>query len=166
MTASNVELDAKQLATVISSMLARSFIEAPRADAKRLFRAIRSEEPQPFMTMQLKHSGEFRCNLTLDETAFSGVLNFGIFRRALASHLERLAGAIEREEALNLYSDESGERTLFHHPGVVETDGQLNVLVSGTEQLGPALLLVRLQFLDPAALERALAGREDDGPEG
>jgi len=155
MTAAKIELDAKQLAGVIGAMLARSFLEAPRAEAKRLFRAVRDDASVPFITLELKHSGSFCCRLTLDAHGYVGSLSFSAFRRALAHHVHRLSEAIEREASLNLFSNEEGSEIVFHHPGVIETDGQINVLVSGTRQLKPDELLVTLRFLDPQALERA-----------
>lgn len=161
MTQTSVDLDSRQLLTLIHTMLTRVFFDVSRDEAKELYRAIAGGEEVPFMSFETRGGSRFACHLALDSSRYDGKLNFGSFRAALAAHLHRIADALENNRPVNLYTNESTYDVIFHHPGVVSEGGRTNALVTGLEQRQPDALCARLQFLDPAALERAMGSAQD-----
>jgi hypothetical protein len=96
------------------------------------------------------------CLLALDDSCYVGALNFSRFREALRAHLGRAATRLNDPDAQpNVMVSPSGDSSIFNEPGIVEHEGQVNILVSGMSQKKPGQILLRLLFIDPAVLERA-----------
>lgn len=164
MTQTSVELDSVQLLTLIHTLLNKVFFDVTRDEAKELYRALDGGDEVPFTTFETRGGSRFACRLALDGSGYDGRLNFASFRAALAAHLHRIADTLENKKPVNLYTSDSTCDVIFHHPGVIQDAGRINVLVTGLEQRTPDTLCIRLLFLDPAELEKAMAGApEEDG---
>jgi hypothetical protein len=150
------ELPARELLTAIANNLQQRFMEAPRLDAKQLFIAIQGGREIPFMEINLPGMDtSVHCLLALDQTRYVGALNFSRFRHALHAHLARVAECLGDPEASpNTYVNAAGDSTLFNLPGVVEHEGQLNVLLTGLVQRRPGQVSLRLVFIDPGVLQK------------
>jgi hypothetical protein len=160
MTQSDIELDTRDLLALILKMLNKVFFAVSRDDAKRLYQTIVGGERAPFMTFETRSGATFACRLALDSSDYDGQLNFSAFRGALAAHLHQVSKALKEKAPLNLFSNDEGNVTIFHHPGIIQSDGRTNILVSGLEQQDAGTLCIKLLFLDPAKLaEAAAAGR-------
>lgn len=157
MVENNIDLDAKELLTLVHNALSKTFFQVPRTQAKQLFQSIIGGEKIPLMTLGLRSDDEFKCELALDSSEFIGNLNFRFFRDALASHLHRIAFILKNDEKINIFTNTHNNDVIFHHPGVIDTDGRVNILVSGIEQRQADTISVKLLFLDPAKLEEAAA---------
>ncbi len=158
----HIDLDAKELLSLVHNALNRSFFQASRTEAKQQFQSIANGERVPLMKLEL-HSGDtFDCQLGLDFSEFVGNINFSVFREAVASHLYRIAQALRKNEEVNLFTSETSSEVIFHHPGIIENDGQYNVLVTGIEQGGGNSLFIKLQFLNPEKLAEAASSSFSD----
>jgi len=149
MNDSEIELQPEELLAAIHRHINQRFFEKTKRDAKRLFLALESGKELPFMTITSQAQGEVACTLTLDHSQFVGKLGFSAFRNALASHLSRTAIKLQKNEGLNIYTNDARCDMIFHIPGFVETGSKLNILVTGVRQKQPGFLTVRLLFLDP-----------------
>ena len=87
--------------------------------------------------------------LALDYSEFVGTLNYSTFRDALASHLNRIAEKLRDKRDLNIFTSKDTGAMLFHIPGLVQSAGQLNVLVTGIEQVKAGEIIIKLMFLSP-----------------
>jgi len=144
-----LNLDPAEVLAVMHNNLNAQFFAGPRDEAKQLFNAIADSKMVPFMRIANKELGEVICHLSLDHSKFNGKLNFGTFRKSLATLLKRIAEKIEEDQPLNLLTSAEGD-TLFNIPGVLENENQdINVLVSGLRQYAAGQLTIRLMFLDP-----------------
>jgi len=159
MTQRDIELDTRELLTLSLKMLNNVFFAVSRDDAKRLYQTIAGGEQAPFMTFETHSGATFACRLALDSSDYDGRLNFSAFRGALAAHLNQVSKALKNEEPLNLFSNDEGNETIFHHPGIIQAEGRTNMLVSGLEQQDAETLCIRLLFLDPEKLAEAAASR-------
>ncbi|MEJ2761059.1 MAG: hypothetical protein P8126_05840 [Gammaproteobacteria bacterium] len=160
MTQGNIELDTRDLLALILKMLNKVFFAVSRDDAKRLYQIIAGGERAPFMSFETRSGATFTCRLALDSSEYDGKLNFSAFRGALAAHLHQVSKALKEETSLNLFSNDEGNETIFHHPGIIQAEGRTNILVSGFEQQDAGTLCIKLLFLNPEKLaEAASSGR-------
>ena len=138
--------------TAVYNNLNKRFFEATRNDAKQLYMAVRDGRGIPFMAIVIPDKGDINCSLALDQSQFVGKLNFTFFRRALASHLQRIAEKLGAHEDVNMYTNEANGDKIFNLPGLVETNNAVNILVTCIEQREAGSMTIRLTFLDPENL--------------
>ena len=146
------QLDPSQLLAALLENLNVQFFADKRADAKRLYQTINDGQQVPFMHIGFPDGAEISCDLALDHSQHVGKLSFSKFRTCLATMMQTLAIRIEEKQDFNILHSQQGDM-LFNIPGVVETDGNINVLVSGLRQTAPGRATIRLVFLDPAQYE-------------
>ena len=144
-----IDLSPVELMTAVYNNLNRRFFETTRNDAKQLFMAISGGRAIPFMVIEVPDKGNINCILALDKSLFVGTLNFSVFKKALASHLQRIAEKLGKQEDLNMYTNEANGDKLFNLPGLVEMGDTVNILVTGIEQGKAGSMTIRLMFLDP-----------------
>lgn len=151
------DLPARELLTAFANNLHQRFFETSRLDAKQLFIAIQGGREIPFMEIRLPAiEDSVHCLLALDDSRYVGKLNFSRFREALRAHLGRIATRLNDPKAVpNVMMSPAGDSSVFNEPGIVEHEGQINILVSGMLQSQPGQILLRLLFIDPAVLEQA-----------
>ncbi|MFK8030091.1 MAG: hypothetical protein AB8G18_07610 [Gammaproteobacteria bacterium] len=138
----------KDLLVAIHNNLNQRFFADDKAAAKRLFKLLAHGTDAPFIAISSEQSGQIKSVLRLDLTAFSGKLNFRIFRAALAAHLYRIDQALEAGGDCNIYVDEEdSSRLVYNLPGVTDINGHVNALVSGVEVVGPNSFIVNVMFL-------------------
>lgn len=147
-----IDLPPAELLTAVYNNLNKRFIESTRNDAKQLYMAVKDGQAIPIMAIVVPDKGDINCSLALDQSQFVGKLNFTFFRRALASHLQRIADKLSKEEDLNMYTNEANGDKIFNLPGLVETGNAVNILVTCIEQRQAGSMTIRLIFLDPENL--------------
>lgn len=147
-----IDLPPTELLTAVYNNLNKRFFEATRNDAKQLYMAVRDGRGIPFMAIVIPDKGDINCSLALDQSQFVGKLNFALFRKALSSHLQRIAGKLSKQEGLNMYTNEANGDKIFNLPGLVETGDAVNILVTCIEQRKAGSMTIRLMFLDPENL--------------
>jgi len=150
-----IDLPPVELMTAVYNNLNKRFFETTRNDAKQLYVAISDGRGIPFMAIVVPEKGNINCSLALDQSQFVGKLNFSSFKKALASHLQRIAEKLGKQEDLNMYINEANGDKIFNLPGLVETGDTVNILVTGIEQRKAGSMTIRLMFLDPENLARS-----------
>jgi len=148
MSYQEVSLNPKLLLAAINTNLNSHFFASKRPAAKQLYHEIADGKDAPFMRIDTGEAGEVLCELALDSSMYVGKLNFGRFRKSLATMMLAITDRIDAEEKLNALSSQQGE-IMFNVPGFVNEDEQLNVMVCSFKSLGPGMATVRLMYLDP-----------------
>ena len=146
------ELDSTQLLSAMLENLNTQFFADNRADAKRLYLAINDGQQVPFMHIAFPNGGEITCDLALDHSQHLGKLSFGKFRKSLATMMQAMAIRIEEKQDFNILHSQEGDM-LFNIPGIIKSEGNVNVLISGLRQTAPGRATIRLLFLDPSQYE-------------
>ena len=153
MNYASIDLQPAELLTAMINQINKRFFESPKDEAKQLYRELADGAELPFMEITASDQGEVLVKLALDHSKFVGKLNFSRFRDALLSHLQRIAGKINNEEGLNVFTSQETGDIIFNIPGAVEVDGTRNILVTGVEQRVAGTMILRLMFLDPNSFE-------------
>lgn len=143
----------ERLLLVASELLHRSFVEATRADAKRLFRDIEDGKQVGVARLELEDQSQLLIKLTLDKSEFRGKFNFRVFRQSLELLIAQIATLLQQgQKEFNSFTAESGEM-MFLIPSITRNEqGEENALVLGVGQLIPGELPLQLQFIEPSQL--------------
>lgn len=151
---SNVNLSSELILGAINANLNLQFFVEPRDIAKALFNDLVDGKRAPFMNFQVGKKGDIRCDLELDTSEHIGKLNYGKFRKSVALMMMNIKQRIENKEDLSPLTNETGEM-LFNIPSLLESDGDINILVCSFRQLAPGLACVRLMYLEPTFYAQA-----------
>ena len=144
-----VSLSPKVLLGAINKNLEHHFLSSSRESAKLLFQTILKGETSPFMRIDMGDAGEVHCELSMDETAYVGKLNFGKFKKLVTMMTSDISEHLEADTAINSINNDKRE-IRFNIPGIVdEADGQRNIIIVSFRQLGAGLASVKLMFLNP-----------------
>jgi len=154
MAQNQISIEPQTLLAAILENLNIQFFADSRDEAKLLFKAIQGDDIVPFMHMAVRSGGEVHCNLTLDSSAYVGKLNFGKFRKILASMMMGISQRLENKEELNILNSDEGD-LLYNIPGIVQDEDGLNILVCGLSQGLPGRASINLMFLDPTQYTQA-----------
>ncbi len=142
------EINPSELLTALVENLNVQFFADNRTDAKRLYHTIADGEEVPFMHIGFPNGQEIKCNLAMDHSQHKGKLSFSKFRKSLATMMHSLTIRLEEKQDFNILHSQEGDM-IFNTPGIIKTDDDVNVLVSGLRQTAPGLATIRLLFLDP-----------------
>ena len=146
------ELEPSQLLSALLENLNVQFFADNRTDAKRLYQTINGGQQVPFMHIAFPNGGEIACDLALDHSQHVGKLSFGKFRKSLATMMQAIAARVEEKQDFNILNSQDGDM-LFNIPGIIKSEGEVNVMISGMRQTAPGRATIRLLFLDPAQYE-------------
>ena len=80
MSNANHTLTDEQFATVCANLLHQCLIEPSRTVVKRVFRDLQAGKKVFLTKLRMEDDSLLRVDLTLDSTAFIGILNFSTFR--------------------------------------------------------------------------------------
>lgn len=149
-----VSLQPEQLLSLATQALYKCFFEAQRDQSRQIFKEVDKGKQSPLFNMKIANGQEIEGHLLLDKTEFVGKFNYSAFRSALGVMVKRIADKLEKKEDLNIFNSEETGEILFHIPGFVESEGQLNVLVLGAVQQVPGVILLKLMFLDPTQFKK------------
>ena len=147
MSNQHLNLDPRQYLAALLENLNSRFYADERLKTKGLYNALIDQEDVHFMQIGSLGSGEISCWLTLDHSQYSGKLSYGKFRECLATMMRRIAVKLSNKEDLNVMVDETGDM-VFNIPGVVESDGEINVLINGLSQTESGKAVVCLMFIE------------------
>ena len=132
----------------IHNNLNQRFFADEKAAAKRLFKSLVHGTEAPFIGISNEHTGQIKSVLRLDLSAFTGKLNFRIFRAALASHLYRIDQMLETGDDCNVFVDQKDASSFVYNlPGVTDLNGHINALVTGVQVSAPGSFVVKLLFV-------------------
>ena len=91
---------------------------------------------------------QVNLKLSLDASEFRGHLTFHLFVQALTSMLKNYSHYLPNKKKAPFFTNDQAGAGIFLVPGIIESDGQANMLVLGVETGGDSLNL-KLQFIDP-----------------
>jgi len=149
MASNEINISPEQMLTAIHAQLSDHFFDATKTTAKQTYTQLINGERLPLLEISSPEHGQVIARLALDVSEFIGKLNYTTFRDALTSHLNRIGETLKNKEKLNIFTSEETGAMLFNIPGLVQTDEQVNVLVTGVEQSKPGEIVIKLMFLDP-----------------
>lgn len=143
------EIQPTELMLAIIKGMNQLFFIVEEEEAESLFKEIEAGEKPKILNFETK-SGNLECTLELDVSEYIGQFDFGAFRGLLASHLHNAAEVLNKNEQLNLFMNQELQELVFHHPGVVVSDDQVNLLVSSVRQIATGTISIKLMCLDPS----------------
>ena len=162
MSNTNHTLTDEQFATVCANVLHQCFIEPSRTVVKRVFRDLQAGKKVFLTELRMEDDSILRVDLTLDSTAFIGILNFSTFRGVVQELLIQFREQLTSEKPLTTFRalDEAGnattERRLY---GVFAQSVQgrnLNILMLGVDpHLSEPQVLLELMFVDPSQMTQS-----------
>ncbi len=159
-------------------ILQQAFFKQPRIKAKALFKELKHGRAVALggLNVQRRTPGEggkelpqgaendeetaqskgeklnIPLRLKLDKSEFRGVLNYPVFEAALNAMLMRILQHLREKKGLNILTDAEGTH-LIHLPGVIQVDGQFNVMVMAIEPEKKRGMAFHLMFIDPDQYE-------------
>ena len=146
------------------NLLARAFIQAPRTDAKRVYREMAEGRPIQLATVEMEDKSTARFDLSLDHGEFRGKLNYGAFRASLATLLGNITAKLQEEgtEVSVFTAGEDPNNMIFGVNAVTIEEEQPNVLVLGadTGMRGNSVML-KLMYLDPEQFQGGAQGESE-----
>ena len=145
----SVSLKPEQLLSISAQALYKTFFETARDQSKQIFKELEKGKTCSLYVMKIANGQEIQGKLSLDKTEFVGKINYSAFRAALEVMVKRIADKINKKEDLNIFTNEDNGELVFHIPGFVENDGQVNILVLGVVQQAAGVIGQKLMFLDP-----------------
>ena len=143
------EIQPTELMQAIIKGMNQLFFIVEEDEAESLFKEIDKGEKPKILNFETK-SGNLDCTLELDASEYIGELDFSTFRSLLASHIHNAAEVLKKNEQLNLFMNQELQELVFHHPGVMVTEDQLNLLVSSVRQTSAGIISIKLMCLDPS----------------
>lgn len=156
-----------KLLVVCGNVLLKSVLEAPRADAKRVFNDINDGKTFSLVNVRMDDETEVRFELLLDHSEFrAGRLNFKAFRDSLASLLQALAENVRRETEVPVFTDKGSGAMLFGIPGFTQNEDQQNVMMMSVNLRKPGCVQVKLMYLDPEQFNQRRAPDSDTAASG
>ena len=144
----NIKID--QLITMSLNGLDGLFLRPHKDKAKKLYKQLIDGEVVDFgnLTFKEQHIPAMKMRLALDHSQFRGHITFHLFRTVLLQMMKNVARKLERKENLNIFSDDKNQEIIALTPGVIQHEGNINVLALGIVSQHQAAL-IKLQFLDP-----------------
>lgn len=137
------------LLAVATNLLIKSFLECPRVEAKRRYRALDAGKRVLLTELRQDDGGRLRAVLSLDRSELRGKLNFGLLRDLVARLVSNFATALQQKQPLQSFSDGERQRLLFLLPAAVEAGDQADMLVLCLNVGQPGELGLELLFIDP-----------------
>jgi len=137
---------------IATNLLYKTFLDAPRDEAKKLFRDLQEGKCTPLVRVQMEDNSEVRFDVTLDSTQYQGKLNFTGFRNSVAILLKNLHDSLESDaQKITVFRDnDNSDNMMFGVLGITQEREQVNVLALGADTTASRDAAVKLQlmFLD------------------
>ena len=162
MSNANHTLTDEQFATVCANLLHQCLIAPSRTVVKRVFRDLQAGIKVSLTKLRMEDDSLLRVDLTLDSTAFIGILNFSTFRGVVQELLIQFREHLTSEKPLTTFRalDEAGnattERRLYGVFAQSVQGGSLNILMLGVDpHLSEPQVLLELMFVDPSQMTQS-----------
>lgn len=167
-----VNLDVVRILNLGCNLLHHAFITAKEIESKGLLKELKSGKAVKVGALTLtpkvrdeaagaENAGaalpspmEMPLRLALDYSEFVGPFSFPAFRQALAAMLQQLGKTLQAKADLNVLTNPDNNSMLIHQPGVIQVNGQYNVLVLAIVPGGPKEIVLKLMFVDPNQYEK------------
>ena len=109
-----------QFLTVALNLLHRALVEAPRPQAKALFRRLQGEESVTLTNVRLEDQSTVRFDLALETSAYRGRLTFGALRAATGLLIHNIGESLRAGTIAHQFYRGEGPApaAVRHHRGV------------------------------------------------
>ncbi len=139
----------KNFMTMGANLLAKAFFEANRTDAKRCFRELCDGKRIGLSRVVMDDKSTIDVLLAMNCDEYCGKISFSHFREQLRLLLKRFAAALEKDEPLEVLTEQGGASSVFKMPILHSAEEQVNALILGWAATAPGQLEFRLLYLDP-----------------
>ncbi len=156
---SRKDITAVQFATVAANLLHQGVLEAGRTTAKRMFRELDAGRKVTITQLRMEDEGLTRIDLSLDKSAFQGVMNYSAFRDGVLALVARLSETLRDEKAIGVLTPiidgqataDDSTMKMFDVAGLTIHDETPNVLLLGVVASSEEpLVTLHLVYVDPA----------------
>ena len=146
--------------TVANNVIYKSLLEAQRASAKNIYRAVSEGKRVALMTIRMDEESESRFDLTLDHSEFRGKLNFGAFRSSVQALVGSVSEVLQSEKKITTFTDGDSGNVLFGVPGFTQQGEQFNALMLVVDVGVAGTVLLRLQYMNPDQFVQTVGAAE------
>lgn len=146
----NQSIERDKFLTMAINLLHRAFVEAPRTDAKKLYREVAAGKMIALTKVEMEDKTQVRFDVALDHSEYQGTLNFSAFRTSLVTLLGNLANALQQQRDIPSFSAQNQpDNQIIGITGVTLEDEVPAVMVLSV-QTHPrkAAVLLRPMYLD------------------
>ncbi len=146
------EIDVVKVVDVAAKILTSGFLSEPRDRAKQTFKKLKQGNSVELGTVDMGKFKNAPFRLTLDYGEFKGP-GFGIdaFSAALTSMLRHTESAFREKKDLNaLMKDDQSEFVLAALPGIVQHEGQTNVMMMNFSLSQKGDINLKLMYFEPS----------------
>ena len=156
-----------QLLVVSGNVLLRCLLDAPRADAKRIFNDIHDGKQVSLVNVRMDDDTDVQFQVQLDHSEFRGPrLNFKEFRNSLAGLLHSIGEHSEAEAKVPVFTEKQTGAMLFGVPGFTQVEDELNVMMVSVNVRKPGAIQLRLMYVEPDQFKRQKAAGEEGAQPG
>jgi len=164
MTTENPDINVFKLVEFGAKVLNSGFISGSRDRAKQEFKKLKQGNLVEVGTVSMGKITNAPFKLQLDYSEFQGPgFGFDSFSAALTSMLRHTDSAFKTKKDLNvLMNDDQSEMVLGALPGVVQHEGQTNVMMMSFSFSQPPDIVLKLMFVEPSQF--SFTHTDDDKP--
>ena len=131
------------------NLLFKTFLEASRTEAKKLFREIEDGTRVSLTEVVMEDGGRVRFDLSLNTELYNGSINWSSFRRGLVEMLQLADKALNEGRKLTVFSGkEDPNQIIFGVLGTTVEGEHTNVLALGANSAAAGAVELRLMYLD------------------
>jgi len=151
MATENPDINVIKLVEFGAKVLNSGFLSGSRDRAKQEFKKLKQGNVIEVGNVSMGQITNAPFKLQLDYSEFVGPgFGFDSFSAALTSMLRHTESAFKAEKDLNvLMNDEQSEMVLGALPGVVQHEGQTNVMMMSFSFRQPPDIILKLMFVEP-----------------
>ncbi|MDE0952355.1 MAG: hypothetical protein OSA45_13875 [Halioglobus sp.] len=136
---------------VAVNLLRKTFVDASRTEAKKVYQQISAGDIVHLTTVVLEDESTARFNVSLAHSEFQGKLNYSAFRSSLVTLIANISQALREERELRVFNAQNeGSAMIFGVTAVTKEGESANVMVLAADmgqQAGATTL--QLMYLDP-----------------
>lgn len=155
----NQSIERDKFLTMAINLLHRAFIEAPRTDAKKLYKEVAAGKIIGLTNVEMEDKSKVRFDVSLDHSEYTGTLNYSAFRASLATLLSNLVKAIQDGQNIPSFTAQNQPTNqIIGITGVTVDEGVPSVMVLSVQtHERKAAVMLRPMYLDYEQFQRSQA---------
>ncbi len=159
----STEIDVVRIVNIAAKLLHSLFLTGPKARAKKEFKKLKQGNSIEVGTVTMGKFNNAPFRLKMDYSEFKGPgFGFDSFTAALNSMLRHTEAAFKEEKDLNvLMNEDQSELVLAALPGIVQHDGQTNVMMMSFSFSQTPDVVLKLMFVEPGQFNFVRTGESD-----
>ncbi len=143
------QMSQERFLRIAINLLFKTFIEASRTEAKKLFRGIVDGTRVALTEVEMEDGGRVRFDLALNTELYNGTINWSSFRRGLFEVLQLADKALNEQRPVKVFSGtEDANQLIFGVLGTTVEGEHTNVLALGADSSTAGAVELRLMYLD------------------